>query len=56
MYEAEEEAYFFKTGKYEDRLLKLYEAHPDFIKPETRKNEMIAFINQGCLLYTSRCV
>ena len=47
MYEAEEEAYFFKTSKYADRLLKLYEEHPDFIQPETRKNEMIAFINQG---------
>ena len=47
VYEAEEEAYFFKTGKYADRLLKLYEEHPDFIQPETRKNEMIAFINQG---------
>ncbi len=47
VYEAEEEAYFFRTGKYADRLLKLYEEHPDFIQPETRKNEMIAFINQG---------
>lgn len=47
VYEAEEEAYFFKTGKYADRLLKLYEEHPDFIQPETRKNEMIAFIKQG---------
>ena len=47
VYEAEEEAYFFKTGKYADRLLKLYEDVPDFIQPESRKNEMIAFINQG---------
>ena len=47
VYEAEEEAYFFKTGKYADRLLKYYEDHPAFIQPETRKNEMIAFINQG---------
>lgn len=47
VYEAEEEAYFFKTGKYADRLLKLYEENPDFIQPETRKNEMIAFIKQG---------
>ncbi|MEG1069219.1 MAG: methionine--tRNA ligase [Ruthenibacterium sp.] len=47
VYEAEEEAYFFKTGKYAQRLLKLYEDVPDFIQPETRKNEMIAFINQG---------
>ncbi len=47
VYEAEEEAYFFRTGKYAERLLKLYEDNPDFIQPETRKNEMIAFIRQG---------
>ena len=47
VYEAEEEAYFFKTSKYAQRLLKLYEDVPDFIQPESRKNEMIAFINQG---------
>lgn len=47
VYEAEEEAYFFKISKYADRLLQLYQDHPDFIQPETRKNEMIAFINQG---------
>ena len=47
VYEAEEEAYFFKTSKYADRLLKLYEENPQFIQPESRKNEMIAFINQG---------
>ena len=47
VYEAEEEAYFFKTSKYADRLLQWYEDHPDFIQPATRKNEMIAFIKQG---------
>ena len=47
VYEAEEEAYFFRISKYADRLLQLYEEHPDFIQPETRKNEMIAFIKQG---------
>lgn len=47
VYEAEEEAYFFKTSKYADRLLQLYEDVPDFIQPESRKNEMISFINQG---------
>ena len=36
-----EEAYFFNMKKYADRLLKYYEEHPDFIKPEFRKNEMI---------------
>ena len=47
VYDAHEEAYFFKTGKYADRLLKLYEENPQFIQPESRKNEMIAFIKQG---------
>ena len=44
---AEEEAYFFRLSKYADRILKLYEEHPEFIQPESRKNEMIAFIKQG---------
>lgn len=47
VYEAEEEAYFFRTSKYAQRLLDHYAANPHFIQPETRKNEMIAFINQG---------
>ncbi len=47
VYEAHEEAYFFKTGKYAERLLQYYEDHPDFIQPATRRNEMIAFIKQG---------
>ena len=44
---AQEEAYFFKTSKYADRLLQLYEDVPNFIQPESRKNEMISFIKQG---------
>lgn len=44
---ASEEAYFFRLSKYGDRLLKLYEEHPEFIQPESRKNEMINFIRQG---------
>lgn len=47
VYEAHEEAYFFKTGKYSERLLQYYEDHPDFIQPASRRNEMIAFIKQG---------
>lgn len=44
----EEESYFFKMSKYADRLLKYYEEHPDFIQPESRKNEMINnFIKPG---------
>ena len=43
-----EESYFFKMSKYVDRLLKYYEENPEFIQPETRKNEMINnFIKPG---------
>ena len=46
--EAKEEAYFFKLGKYQDRLMKHIEQNPDFIQPESRKNEMINnFIKPG---------
>lgn len=38
---ASEEAYFFKMSKYQDRLMKYIEDHPDFIQPEARKNEMV---------------
>lgn len=45
---AEEETYFFRTSKYIDRLLKLYEDNSKFITPESRKNEMInTFIKPG---------
>ncbi len=36
-----EEAYFFKLSKYQDRLIDYIESHPEFIQPESRKNEMI---------------
>ena len=39
--DAEEEAYFFKMSKYADQLMKHIETHPQFIQPESRKNEMI---------------
>lgn len=43
-----EESYFFRMSKYADRLLKYYEEHPDFIQPESRKNEMVNnFIKPG---------
>lgn len=43
-----EESYFFKMSKYADRLLQYYEENPDFIQPESRKNEMINnFIKPG---------
>ena len=47
-YIAKEEAYFFKLSKYQDRLVKYYEENPDFIEPESRKNEMLNnFIKPG---------
>jgi len=42
-----EESYFFSLAKYEARLLKHIEDHPDFIQPEVRRNEVLAFIRQG---------
>ena len=39
--DAKEEAYFLRLSKYQDQLLAYYEAHPDFIQPESRRNEMI---------------
>ena len=45
---AKEEAYFFKLSKYADRLMKHIEDNPEFIQPESRKNEMINnFIKPG---------
>ena len=38
---AKEEAYFLKLSKYQDRLMKHIEDHPEFIQPESRKNEMV---------------
>ncbi|PUU90062.1 MAG: methionyl-tRNA synthetase [Halanaerobium sp.] len=43
----EEESYFFKMGKYADRLLEHIKTHPEFIEPESRRNEMINFIENG---------
>ncbi len=45
---AEEEAYFFKLSKYRDKLLAFYEENPEFIQPESRKNEMVNnFLKDG---------
>ncbi|RYE31359.1 MAG: methionine--tRNA ligase [Hyphomicrobiales bacterium] len=43
----EEESYFFRLKSYQDRLLKLYQDVPDFISPETRKNEVVSFVKGG---------
>ncbi|MDA9647807.1 methionine--tRNA ligase [Candidatus Pelagibacter sp.] len=43
----EEESYFFRLSKWEKPLLKYYEDNPDFISPESRKNEVISFVKGG---------
>ena len=46
--DAEEEAYFFRLSKYQDRIIKLYEEHPDWLEPSSRAHEMLNnFIKQG---------
>jgi methionyl-tRNA synthetase len=42
-----EENFFFKLSAFTGKLLALYESQPDFIQPETRKNEVVAFVRQG---------
>ena len=51
----EEESYFFRLSAYQDRLLALYEAQPDFIGPDERRNEILSFVraswgNEGSLI------
>ncbi|KQP89016.1 methionine--tRNA ligase [Methylobacterium sp. Leaf113] len=43
----EEENFLFRLSAYQDRLLALYEAEPDFIGPETRRNEVASFVRSG---------
>ena len=43
----EEESYFFRLSKWQKPLLNYYETHPDFIAPESRKNEVISFVKSG---------
>ena len=43
----EEESYFFKLSKWENKLLKFYEENPDFILPNSRRNEVISFVKSG---------
>ena len=45
--EVTEENYFFKLSAFQDRLLELYAQHPEFIQPEFRRNEVLAFVKQG---------
>jgi len=43
----EEESYFFRLSAYQDRLLRHYEANPDFIGPRERRNEVMSFVKSG---------
>ena len=43
----EEPSYFFRLSAWQDRLLAFYEANPDFIGPQTRRNEVISFVKGG---------
>ena len=45
--EVTEENYFFKLSALQDRLLELYEKHPEFVQPETRRNEVRTFVAGG---------
>jgi methionyl-tRNA synthetase len=43
----EEKSYFFKLSSYQDKLLALYKSQPDFIGPDSRRNEVISFVKGG---------
>lgn len=43
----EEKSYFFRLSAYQDKLLSLYENQPDFIGPDSRKNEIVSFVKSG---------
>jgi methionyl-tRNA synthetase len=45
--EVEEASWFFRLSAYQDQLLALYEAHPEFVQPETRRNEVRSFVASG---------
>ena len=43
----EEESYFFRLSKWQDKLLNYYEKNPNFILPKSRKNEVVSFVKSG---------
>ena len=43
----DEESYFFRLSKWEKKLLEYYNSNPDFISPESKKNEVISFVKNG---------
>ena len=42
-----EPCYYFALSKFQDRLLQYYEQNPDFIQPETRRNEVLSLVQGG---------
>jgi len=42
-----EQNYFFKLSAFQDRLLKLYDEHPEFVQPDFRRNEVVSFVKSG---------
>jgi methionyl-tRNA synthetase len=42
-----EENYYFKLSAFQDKLIRLYTEHPDFIRPDTRRNEVLSFVRSG---------
>ena len=47
----DEESYFFRLSKWEKPLLDFYKKNPDFISPESRKNEVISFVKMVLKIY-----
>ena len=43
----EEESYFFRLSKWQDKLLEYYQNNPDFILPKSKKNEVLSFVKNG---------
>ncbi len=43
----EEESYFFRLSAYQDKLLALYASQPDYIGPDSRRNEVVSFVERG---------
>ena len=43
----EEESFFFRLSAYQDKLLEHYQKHPDFIGPDSRRNEIVSFVKSG---------
>ncbi|MGC4962459.1 methionine--tRNA ligase [Gordonia sp. DT218] len=43
----EEQTYFFRLSAYQDKLLELYESHPEYVGPDVRRNEVVSFVKGG---------